>query len=256
MREFKIRSSASNKILGGTIGLSEAQQETFDKLSAKDNLTKIQLSKLQSLQDKIDNPPLPEGLKTYCKTWLKTEIFGKNKRVYSKYFDKGNVQEEQSISDAAKLLNLGMVFKNEDYFENDFMTGTPDIVLADEIIDMKNSWDETTFPYFDKEIPNKDYYYQLQSYMALTGKRKARLVYFLSDTPEHLIEREARYSAYDKGFDDVSIELLEMFTDKMTYSDIPMEKRIKVFNVEYDEAAIEQIKFRVDVCRKYIKTLL
>jgi hypothetical protein len=29
-------------------------------------------------------------------------------------------------------------------------------------LDVKSSWDATTFPFFDTEIPTKDYYYQLQ----------------------------------------------------------------------------------------------
>ena len=191
MDKFKIRASQTAKIVSGNIGLTDKQEDEFQKLSEKDTLTAIQEHKLINMVDKINNPTLPEGLKTYCKNWLKNKIFNNRSSIYSKYMDKGNIMEDESIERSAELLNLGMVFKNEKFFEDDEIIGTPDVILSDEIIDLKNSWSEETFPYFEVEIPNKDYYWQLQSYMALTGKSKARLVYYLSDTPEHLIEKEA-----------------------------------------------------------------
>ena len=51
----------------------------------------------------------------------------------------------------------------------------PDI-LSDQLIDIKSSWDFTTFPMHQQSLPSKDYYWQMQGYMMLTEKRYARLL--------------------------------------------------------------------------------
>jgi hypothetical protein len=42
----------------------------------------------------------------------------------------------------------------------------------------------------------------------------------------------------------------------MTYSDVDTDLRIKYFDFDRDDKAIEQIKVRVELCREYIKTLI
>ncbi len=46
----------------------------------------------------------------------------------------------------------------------------------------------STFPWFETEIPNKDYYFQLQGYLWLTNKTEAVLAYCLIDTPLEIVE--------------------------------------------------------------------
>jgi len=116
------------------------------------------------------------GGKTYLKEWVISQIYGVEKQIKSKYIDKGVMMEDQAIDLAVKMLNIEFALKNESRFEDDFFTGEPDMILNDMIIDIKNSWDCFTFPLFETEIPNSDYFYQLQVYMHLTGKRKAKLV--------------------------------------------------------------------------------
>ena len=118
--------------------------------------------------------------------------------------------------------------KNEEYFEDSHFCGTPDVILDDTIIDIKSSWDCFTFPLFEDEIPNKDYYYQLQTYMALTGLKKAKLVYVLMDTPE-------------------SIE-----KDAVSYEGVESKYRIKIFDVDYDEEVVESMRDKVQYVRDNI----
>ena len=164
--------------------------------------------------------------------WAKQEVYGVRKSISSKYLDKGNAVEEEAINYAAQELGWLFASKNDEYFEDDFFCGTPDVILEDTIIDIKSSWDCFTFPLFEEDIPNKDYFYQLQVYMHLTGKRKAELVYCLMNTPDEL--------AYEDVFD---------------YSNLSSKYRIKSFYIDYDEEVIEQLKEAVLNSRNYIKEI-
>lgn len=192
---------------------------------------------------------------SFCEDWLKEQIYSRHKEFDSKYTQKGNEVEDNSIEFIAENLDYGFLIKNEEHFEDEFMCGTPDIITSKHIIDVKNSWDCFTFPIFDKEIQNKDYFYQLHGYMHLTGIKKAKLVYCLMDTPEHLIEREARNYSYKNGYGELDKDTYDSFYDKMTYRDIPIHQRIKVFEFDYDEKVIEKIKERVLECRNYINSI-
>src|SRR5690606_33156233 len=137
---------------------------------------------------------LSETTKTYLKEWAISEIYGVQKEIKSKYITKGLTKEDEGIDKAIEWLDLDFVLKNEQFFEDDNFCGTPDMITDDEVIDIKLSWDCFTFPIFEKEIPTKDYYFQLQVYMHLTGKKRARLVYVLLNTPEEMHwEQQLKY---------------------------------------------------------------
>lgn len=198
---------------------------------------------------------LSETTKKYCKDWLKGQVYGRIKEVKSKYIDKGIIMEDNSIDFLSEMLDFGLMIKNIDFFENDFLIGTPDIITNTHIIDVKNSWDCFTFPLFDSEIENRDYYYQLQGYMELTGRKKAILAYVISDTPDHLIEREAKWYCINNGFETLDIDIYNDFHKKMNYSDINPLLKIKTFEIDYNIETIEQIKLRVLQCQDYINDL-
>ena len=191
---------------------------------------------------------LSKTTQSYCETWLKEQIYKKRKEFSSKYTDKGIIEEDANIDFANKMLNISGI-KNEGFFENEFLTGTPDVILEDEIIDIKSSWDCFTFPIFDTDI-NKDYFYQLQGYMELTGKKKARLVYVLGSTPCSILQSEANKLKYTSGYD--FDEALEIVRKKHDYSHVLDDLKIKVFNVDYDADVVERIKQRVEECRVFI----
>jgi hypothetical protein len=176
---------------------------------------------------------LSENSKTYIKEWLTTEIYGVRKDIKSKYIDKGNICEDEAIDKAVEWLDLPFAMKNETSFEDNYFTGTPDLITNGVVYDIKNSWDCHTFPLFESEIPTKDYYYQLQVYMHLTGARKAVLCYLLMNTPEAITwETPHDYSGLDKKY------------------------RIKTYFVGYDAEVIAILQGRVLAAREYISELL
>ncbi len=200
MKEFKIRASASGKLMTKPRSKSEVLSKTT---------------------------------KSYLQEWTKEQIYGVRKQIQSKYLTKGNEVEDAAIDYASE--NLGWLFaiKNEEYFEDQYFCGTPDVMLEDMIIDIKSSWDCFSFPLFFNVIPNKDYYYQLQTYMHLTGKRKAQLCYVLMNTPEDLEYGETN-----------------------DYSQIDSNYRIKTFDIDYDEEVIADMQEKVNQARDYIKQII
>lgn len=191
---------------------------------------------------------------SYCETWLKEQLYERKKEFSNKYTIKGLVVEDNSIDVIARQLGYGMLFKNEQSFENDFFTGTPDIITKDTVIDAKSSWDVFTFPLFEEEA-NPDYVWQGHGYMNLTGKTKYKVCYVLIDTPDHLIEKEMRRYAYNFGYEYEDLKYSE-FLKQMTYQDIPEENRIKTYSFDYDHGQIERAQNRVLECREYINYLI
>lgn len=203
MKEFKIRCSAIGEIM--------------TKSRSKSN-------------------PLSKTTESYLQEWVKEQIYGVKNFKGNKYTQKGIEVEDASINYIADELGYHFLAKNESHFENDFLTGTPDVITNELVIDVKNSWDMFTFPLFEEEIPTKGYYYQLQGYMALTGKQNAKLIYTLMDTPEELINNwtDAPYS----------------------YEGLESKYRIKEFNIERDQEVISDIYKKVEECREYITQLI
>lgn len=258
MREFKIRGSGCGKIMG-KCGLTDLQTAKLAELKTKQESGKItpnQLKELESLQYKFNNPKLPDTCISFLDQYVKEQLFNRTKQFTSKYTQKGLIVEDNSLDFIAEMLGLGMLIKNEVWFENDHMTGTPDVILRDCVIDVKNSWDCFTFPFFATECPDNDYYWQAQTYMALTNRQKYKLIYVLSDTPENIIYNEVKSYCYRNGIEDIEQELYDEFELKMTYKDIPKEHKIKVFEIDRNENDIAAIQKRVIECREYIKNNL
>jgi len=250
---FKIRASAAGKLMTNPTGKSnlEKYNEACDKLVSLElkyeafankqcktalktlnedipNCKKL-ISELELIKDKKE---ISQTAKTFVQNYLKEQIYKVSQEIKSKYLSKGLTLEDEAIDCAITWLDLPFVLKNEETFEDEYFKGTPDLILNDEVLDIKNSWDCFTFPLFEYEIPTSDYYYQLQVYMHLTGTKKARLVYVLLNTPDELT-----------------------WETKNDYSNIDTKYRIKEFFVQYDESVIEDLKNRVINVRQYIETI-
>jgi len=175
---------------------------------------------------------LSKTCKSYCEQWLKEQLYGIEKNIKSKYLSKGIEVENMAIEYYAEQRDLGFVLQNVEYFETEYITGTPDLILKDTVYDMKASWDCFTFPLFESDV-DKSYWMQLQGYMCLTEKVQAKLVYTLQNTPDEL--------EWDEPAD---------------YSGQPEYLRIKEFPFEYDAEFIESVHDRVKLCREYIDELI
>ena len=276
---FKIRASAAIEIMGA-MGLTEKQQIEYDTLVKRNldyankvdkvkPLTDVMVAKLKELTAKKDNPELPEGAKTHCKKWLKEYLFKRRGQIKAKQVEKGNLQEEDGFTLMAVQLNLGMVYKNTQLHQNEYLIGTDDIFCNAVVYDNKCSYSLDTFPMFEVEIPDDKYDWQINVYCELRKCLDGALVYTLIDAPEKMIERELRWLESDnekyvaacqmiftKDAFDKAQAMYFPDADYTYFVEIPAEDRIVKFDIKKDPAKIEGLYKRVPMCREYIKSLL
>jgi len=201
MEDFKIRASAAGKIMTSSRSKSAVLSKTTE---------------------------------SYLQEWLKEQIYGVRNQVESKYLRKGIECEAESIEVYALSKDVDFAVKNSNRFSNDFATGEPDLIMDDKVVDIKTSWDCFTFPLFEGQVPNKDYYWQLQVYMDLLGLDKAELAYVLVNTPA-----EMQYND----------------TDMVDYNEIDLRYRVKTFEIERNQEDIDKLYQRVKECRDYLKVI-
>ena len=198
---------------------------------------------------------LSETAKTYIQDLFKEKELGIAREFWSRYTDKGIQMEDEAIDFAGQVLGWDFVVKNEQGYENDWITGTPDVITKDLLADIKCSWDGNTFPLFDTELKNKDYYWQLQGYMWLTGLEQSELVYCLMNTPHQIVEDEVRRAHWKAGLIDEDLDLREAVQSQHTFDHLPNNLRVKRFIIRKDEEAIEKIKEKVELAREYYEQL-
>lgn len=186
------------------------------------------------------------------------EKYGRKRDIQTKQMKKGIEAEQDSIDLLSMYLKLPFS-KNEERFKNDFITGLPDIINGDTIIDIKSSYDLWTFL---GNIPDKLdnlYYWQMQSYMWLTGTRKATIAYCLVNTPESIIQQEKYYLL--KKMDVATEENPEYVKEamkiefNMSFDDISMEERILMFHVSRNEDDILRIQQKVEKAREFLREI-
>lgn len=260
---FKISCHAIGDIMAGEIGLTEKQDARLNELQLRRNgegkaLTDNMNKELDSLIYKRDHPELPEGAKTYCKKWLKRKMFGFSESWKSAVIDKGLAVEPDAIELIGKVYGLEGIQKNEDFFSNDWCHGEPDIIHGGIVRDNKSSWDIFSFPMFDDEVPDKKYWWQLQGYMWLLGIKRASLDYTLIDTPMPLVLADLKKLYFQSGgiAEDWTPERYEAMYPNYRFDNVPLAMRVKSFEFDFDPEVSQHIKYRVELCREYIKTLL
>ena len=157
----------------------------------------------------------------------------------------------------------------ERYF-NDYITGEPDLCIKDlEILaDVKNSHTPKTFPWLvdcsDLKKHNDTYWWQLQGYMWLTGIHTSYLAYCLTDFPEHMISSKVQselYKAYGKpeartqDMSEIEDKVESKIRKQMTFPQWESHEKIRVFKVELDTEAIEELKNRIVEARLIYDTI-
>lgn len=165
----------------------------------KNEKTKVQNGYLKPLKVHADDcyklmtNPRNKGdeLSETTKTWLKEkaveELLGLRNIVATKPMLKGIVCEYDSIDLYNQVMKCNYK-KNSVTREKNGFCGTPDLVGGDCIIEIKTSWDATTFPFFRDEvsklIKRGGYIWQCRVYMMLFEVNRAVVSYCLVDTPD------------------------------------------------------------------------
>lgn len=199
---------------------------------------------------------LSQTTKSYIQELVLEQKYGIKKEFSSKYTDKGLQCEDEAITLVNDVLGLGFIYKNEERFNNEWITGTPDVNTNEILLDVKCSYEAHTFPFFETEIPTKDYFYQLQGYMWLTGKKEALLCYCLVNTPLEIVEDEIRREHWKHHKIDEDLEIRDFVQKKHNFDYIPDDRKVKVFKIERDETVIWKIQEQVEQARIYFNALM
>ena len=200
------------------------------------------LSKIMSEprgKSKKEKKELSETAKTAIREMFRYDMFGFQKFEGSKETEKGHICEQAGIELAGAVRFLDLE-KNTERRENEFISGECDIYVPESnlIIDIKNSWDIGTHPFFYEEAKDKaknaGYDWQMQGYMWLCECEEAHIDFCLFPTPDELL------SSWENPFKYVDL-----------VNDIPQQKRITTVVIERNEELIEKIRERVTLAQSY-----
>lgn len=193
-----------------------------------------------------------KGTEDVLRTLYLEQRYGRTREISSKYMQKGTIVEDDSIT-LLSLLEGKFYTKNETWFENDYITGTPDIIEP-ELRDIKSSWDLFTFHNTIQDGITDDNYWQAMAYMWLTESEVCYIDYCLVNSPQYLIDRQKNYILYDPETDSLEAyhKKCKQVEKNMLFDDIPKEERKKTFTVKRDESKIDLIRERVQLCRKWV----
>jgi hypothetical protein len=193
------------------------------------------------------------------------ERYGRKKDIQTKQMRKGNEVEDEAIEFLGDYLLKPKNFyvKNTENFKNNFISGTPDVIDIDNgnaiIYDVKSSYDFWTFMGNILDKIDSLYYWQMQSYMWLTGATKANVTFCLLNTPFGIIEQEKKSLLYKMNV--ISEESPEYVKEawklefNMTFDDVPASERILFFPIERNEDDILRIQTKVEKAREYLQTI-
>jgi hypothetical protein len=231
-----------------------------------------------------------ETAKSYLKQIIREVKWKRQEDIDTKQMRKGNVCEDDSIT----LYNIyrvikknkptcGIFRKNKVNLTNSFVSGTLDITdtndtdTAAEIVDIKSSYDWTTFPYKSDKI-DAIYEWQLQTYLSLVSTAKKAILahclvnldreayldlqkslsYRLGDLngvsdeyKKACIKLEKRF-IYDMDLFVKENQDIEIFSDLDTFPNIPEIERVREVIIKRDDAAIECMHARVIECRNWM----
>lgn len=213
--------------------------------------------------------PLGQTAKTAIEQALVYNVFGIRDELGSKQIEKGIVVEDESIKLASRVYDwLDVdIDKPKIRLSNDYIGGEPDVLSKTVLGDVKSSWSGNTFypVYFQSELKNKSYYYQMMSYLWLSGMDQCELVYCLTNTPEYMIEDMIKRESWqkmafpsnrDKDMETIEAEVEERVRGQHVFDHIEDKNRVKRFLMQRDDQVIEQMIERIEICRKYYDQLL
>lgn len=254
----KFRASAAGQLLVGGNSITEKQLLRLDELQARkdDSSAKPLTDKMQAELDELiakrdgDFEFGATAMSYIREVWMRN-TYAYDEPLVSNEILKGLMCEDEVVGIITRQINGGFRVKNEEQFEDDYFTGTPDIVLDDAIEDVKCSWTLRTF--IETRKPDPLYYSQGQIYMAMTGRKTFRLCHVLVDTPKALVDEEKKrlYFRFNCEEENPIYQELVKKVDAMHIIShkIPERDRVKVFEFPINHSYLDDLRMRVKQAR-------
>ena len=147
-----------------------------------------QLGKLMT-SSRTKGEVLGQTAKSYIIQKAKEDFFEYKTELTNKYVMKGIHQEQDSI-DLLNAVRFENYKKYEHRAENEWLTGSCDIITEDLIIDIKSSWSLETFPATNYELKDlSEYEWQGRAYMWLYDRPRFELCYVMVSTHPELLSQ-------------------------------------------------------------------
>lgn len=250
MSQMIFRASSIHRLMGSAKSIDESLI-TPEVEAIKKKTAAKRTSEEQALLDSLLEQTLSAGAKTLVKEMVrKLKHKAPTNFTGSKQTEKGHAVEESAI-----LFLMQQEFisaeKNEIRFNNDWVTGEPDIISNDCVYDTKCPYTYWNMPYFEDDIKDKSidagYDWQQLTYLWLLRENdsyepkiidEAQLKYILMPTPNKCLGK----------WDDFTLHI--DFVESMNPAD-----RISTYSIKWDESKIELIKTKITAARKYAETL-
>lgn len=260
---IKFRASSVGNLLVGGNAITDKQKQRLQELLDRQNDpdAKPLTAKMQAERDELivkRDAGFQFGataLSYIRECWLRRE-YGFDEPVVTNELLKGILCEDEAIGVLTRQVPGPFRVKNEERWENDWFTGTPDVVLDDAIEDVKCSWTLKTF--MNTLHPDALYYAQGQVYMDLTGRDTFRLCHVLLDTPQEIVLEEQKRFYFKFNCDEENPHYIACYNKLAAMHDvslIPEDQRIKVFEFKREDMYLEKLRKRVELARKVYDTL-
>jgi hypothetical protein len=194
-----------------------------------------QLGKLMT-SSRTKGEALSQTAKTYIIQKAKEDFYDYSSELNNKYVTKGLAQEQDSI-DLLNLVRFESYKKHEHRAENEWLTGSCDIITENLIIDIKTSWSLDTFPATTYELKDlNEYEWQGRAYMWLYDRPLFELCYVMVSTAPELLG----------DFDNSSVHYVDHIEPSKRITSIRFE-RDKELEIQMAEKLIASIAFYKEV---------
>lgn len=256
---IKFRASSVGELMVGGNAITPKQLVRLGELQARladpngKPLTANMVKELEELIEKRDADFEFGATAMACirECWLRNEL-GYDEPLITNEMLKGILCEDEAIDILCQTVPGGFRVKNSDSFEDDWFTGTPDLITGEYIEDVKCSWTVKTF--METKKPDPLYYAQGQVYMSLTGLKKFRLAHVLVETPFEIIEEEKKrfYFKFNCNEEDPFFIKAVRQVEAMhgAVARVPKDQRVKWFEFGIDMDFINTLRERVEQARK------
>ena len=154
-----------------------------------------QLGKLMT-SSRTKGEVLGQTAKSYIIQKAKEDFFEYKTELTNKYVMKGIHQEQDSI-DLLNAVRFENYKKYEHRAENEWLTGSCDIITEELIIDIKSSWSLETFPATNYELKDlSEYEWQGRAYMWLYDRPRFELCYVMVSTADDILSDYDSYAIH------------------------------------------------------------
>ena len=199
-----------------------------------------QLGKLMT-SSRTKGEALSQTAKSYIIQKAKEDFYDYRTELTNKYILKGIHQEQDSI-DLLNAVRFENYKKYEHRAENEWLTGSCDIITEDIIIDIKSSWSLETFPATNYELKDlSEYEWQGRAYMWLYDRPRFELCYVMVSTADDILSDYDSYAIHKVDHIDPAKRITSIRFERDKELEIQMAEKLIAATEFYNEV-LTQLK--------------